>query len=234
MQKTRFGKILLALLISVTLVTPLVILSGCGDGGFSLTNQAPQISELSAALDQVNPGASTNVTCVARDQDRDEVTYAWSATGGAIDGSGSTVTWVAPTQPGDYTIKVVVSDGKGGEADKSINVNVLTINASPPFIKKVTYDPNRYDVYDDEKVTFTCSAVSPDGLPITYHWEVDGGKIVPEGDGHIAVWTTPIELNEKEHMMTVYVTDSVGNRSTKQFVTLNIMCDCYREGAPKK
>lgn len=140
--------------------------------------------------------------------------------------------WTAPTQPGDYTVKVVVSDGRGGQATQQISINVLNITASPPFIKKVTYDPNRYEIYDDEKVTFTCVAVSPDGLPITYHWEVDGGTITPQGDGSTAVWTTPIELNSKEHMMTVYVTDSLGNQSTKQFVTLKIDCACYREGAP--
>jgi hypothetical protein len=234
MQQNKFGKILVSLLIGLTLLMPLLIFSSCGGPGGNPFNQSPEIISLTAASEQLNPSASTNITCEASDADRDTLTYAWTASGGTVNGSGSEVSWTAPAQGGDYTVKVVVSDGKGAEANKSVSINVIAGESSPPFIKKVTYEPNRYEIYDDEKITFTCTASDPDGDAITYHWEVDAGTIAPQGDGHTAVWTTPIELNEKEHMMTVYVTDPSGNRSTKQFVTVKILCDCYREGKPIK
>ena len=215
-----------SIMVSV-IVVAVFLLSGC-----AAINQTPVISSYTATSEQVNPSETVKISCEARDPDRDEITYTWSASGGTITGNSPEIEWKAPEKSGDYTIKVTVSDGKGGNISKEILINVLAKNNSPPFIRKVTYEPNRYEIYDDEKLSFTCTAMDPEGDKLTYTWEVTGGKI--EGTGPNVVWITPIELNEKEHTVTIYVTDIAGNRSVKQFVTVKILCDCYRLDAPKK
>ena len=90
-------------------------------------NQSPGISELVANPSAVLYGESVTVRCVANDPDGDVVDYTWSASGGDISGVGDTVTWVAPNKGGDFYIKVVVSDGKGGETESNVMVTVSTV-----------------------------------------------------------------------------------------------------------
>jgi hypothetical protein len=121
----------------------------------------------------------------------------------------------------------MVSDSKGGEATKGITINVLAKNTTPPFIKNVTYEPNKYEIFDDEKVTFKCVAISSDGFELSYYWEVSGGKI--EGTGSSVVWITPIvKDNSEDHTVSVYAKDSTGNCSAKKFLSFKIFCDCLR------
>ena len=52
----------------------------------------------------------------------------WSATNGALSGSGSAVTWTAPLQAGSFTVTCVVQDGKGGMAQSSVTYTVTELN----------------------------------------------------------------------------------------------------------
>jgi hypothetical protein len=69
-------------------------------------------------------GGSSTVKCTASDPDGDTVTYAWTYTGGSISGTGSTVTWTAPSTAGTYTVTAIVSDGRGGTATRNISITV--------------------------------------------------------------------------------------------------------------
>jgi lipid-binding SYLF domain-containing protein len=54
----------------------------------------------------------------ASDPDNDSLTYTWTATAGAIDGSGAEVHWnPAGVAPGAYSVTAHVDDGRGGTAD---------------------------------------------------------------------------------------------------------------------
>jgi len=201
--------------------------------GCQAFNQSPVIYSLTASAEQVDLSASTQIKCDARDPDRDEITYAWSASGGTISGEGSTVTWVAPEKSGVYTITVTLSDGRGGEATKEVTVDVLAKGNSPPLIKSLTSIPKQRDIYDDETVTLTCVAVDLDGDDIvSYTWEVTGGTI--KGEGPTVVWTPPIVKEDyEEHNVSVRATDSKGNRSVRKFITFNVACDCLRPTSEK-
>jgi len=83
-------------------------------------NSAPVISSLTADPDNVAPGAASNVTCNATDEDRDPLTCTWTASGGTVTGSGASVTWSAAAA-GTYTITCTVSDG---DLDDSLGVQV--------------------------------------------------------------------------------------------------------------
>ncbi|MGQ9610633.1 MAG: MBL fold metallo-hydrolase [bacterium] len=84
------------------------IIIGCG----AETNTAPIINSFSA--DRMTTGAGTQVilTVLATDAEDDTLTYKYQPSAGTIVGTGSTVIWIAPEDLGDYTINVVVSDGK--------------------------------------------------------------------------------------------------------------------------
>ena len=87
---------------------------------------APTISSLSADKNDVAPGGTATLTCTAQDPDGDPLSYSWQASGGTITGPGSQVAWTAAAQTGRYTVTCTVSDGKGGQAVKTVAVTVTT------------------------------------------------------------------------------------------------------------
>lgn len=68
---------------------------------------------------------TAEVQCNAEDPDGDELSFNWSTTGGKVHGEGDRIGWIAPGQAGNYTITVTVSDGRGGEAQGSVDFEVL-------------------------------------------------------------------------------------------------------------
>jgi len=68
---------------------------------------------------------TTNIECVAEDPDGDDLSFIWLATDGVIQGEGATVGWTAPGDGGDYTVTVIVSDGRGDEAEASMEFEVV-------------------------------------------------------------------------------------------------------------
>jgi hypothetical protein len=99
-------------------------------------NQNPVIS---CATDRspIMPGERTGITATASDPDGDPLTYSYTPTGGQIVGSGNKVQFDSTgLQPGSYTVKCGVSDGRGGTADASTNVDVQQ-PPPPPQATKV-------------------------------------------------------------------------------------------------
>lgn len=69
---------------------------------------------------------TVTIECIAEDPDGDELSYSWPRpTGGKIQGEGAAVGWTAPGVPEDYTVTVIVTDGRGGEAEASVDFTVL-------------------------------------------------------------------------------------------------------------
>lgn len=89
-----------------------------------VTNRDPEILSMDANPDTVLPNGKATITCGAKDPDGDVPEYSWEATAGSITGLGDTITWTAPDREGEFTIAVIVGDGKGGQnrADVSITV----------------------------------------------------------------------------------------------------------------
>jgi hypothetical protein len=87
-------------------------------------NQPPTIS---CATDRspIMPGERTGITATGSDPDGDPLTYSYTATGGQVTGDGPKATFDSTgLSPGSYTVKCSVSDGRGGTADASANVDV--------------------------------------------------------------------------------------------------------------
>ena len=174
---------------------------GCGE-----LNQVPTINSLVANPDTVVLSGSSTVTCTAADPDADTLTYTWSATGGTVTGTGSIITWIAPSVDGTYTISVEASDGKGGTDTASVAVEVIVGNSPPNIASVVATDPS---VMPGGSTTVTCTATDADGDTLTYTWSApDGGSL--SGSGASVTWHAPAA----EATYTVEVTVSDGQGGT--------------------
>lgn len=87
-------------------------------------NTDPVITSVNVNPSVVTTGQRTNVQVNAYDDDNAPLTYTYTVTGGTIIGTGSNVQWEAPQTPGEYTLRVYVSDGQGGEDDAQATLKV--------------------------------------------------------------------------------------------------------------
>ncbi len=94
-------------------------------------NQPPTITNLTRdgsppdEENRIREWRTVTLQCTAQDPDADKLSYLWRATGGKITGEGNTVGWTSPGVNGDYTVTVVVTDGRGGRAEASIVFKVI-------------------------------------------------------------------------------------------------------------
>ena len=155
--------------------------------GRAIANHPPRIRSLAAAQQPVSGGEATTLYCTAQDRDGHLLTYRWSAPTGIIEGSGSAVTWTAPTAPGVYPLTCTVDDGQGGTTEAIISVAVIDNLA--PVIDGLAADPAILDA--GGVTTLTCTAHDPNGDPLTYVWNAAYGTLA--GDGPSVGWTAPAE-----------------------------------------
>ncbi len=123
----------------------------------------------------VGSGDVVMVRADASDPDNDPLTYMWSADGGAVDGTGAQVHWNSSgVSVGTYTVRVTVSDGRGGTAACSAGIQVAPRPDHPPTM---TCSADRTSVNIGDLVQITATANSPDNDPLTYSWTASGGNI---------------------------------------------------------
>lgn len=88
------------------------------------------ISRLTAAPATVDLGSSAQLSVELAGPEPEELAYAWTASGGWIRGSGSSVYWDAPLEAGHYAIAVRVSDS-GGATDSAVVEIVVAAEDNP-------------------------------------------------------------------------------------------------------
>jgi len=193
----------------IAAATVLFLASSCTTS----TNNEPIIASLEPAAEGVVPLASLQVACTASDPDGDELSYEWSASAGEIDGAGHTVTWVAPASEGSYSVAVVVTDGRGGQATDSVTIMVRTNN--PPTIASLTASAEW--TTPSGSVQVTCTASDLDGDELSYEWSASGGDV--SGTGAAVVWAAPEETGV--YVLTVVVKDGYGS-STMDSLSISV------------
>lgn len=104
-------------------------------------NRAPKILEIKKSRAYVAPSGTVAFFANANDPNGDALTYTWSATGGSISGTGSTVNWTAPATEGIFQIKVVVTDDKGLSAEATTSILVKVYPEIPMPGSLIAYYP---------------------------------------------------------------------------------------------
>lgn len=88
-------------------------------------NKPPTISSVVVNPASVNANGIATVTVTASDPDGDALTYAYTVSGGSIVGTGASASWTAAAQEGAFSVTVLVSDGKGGQASSNGSLTVM-------------------------------------------------------------------------------------------------------------
>jgi hypothetical protein len=195
-------------------------------------NNPPAITSLTADAEWTTPSGSLQVTCTASDPDGDELSYGWTATAGSIAGTGPVVTWTTPQEVGAYDITVVVKDGYGGEATRSVSLSVAL--ATQPTIEKLCVTPKGhtylrkstagcdYDVWKEKEYDIAC-IVSDTSGEVSYEWSCTGGSI--SGEGSMVTWTAPNQLSVAI-TVTVTVRNVVDDEVTESIDLCVPSCTC--------
>jgi hypothetical protein len=177
-------------------------------------NSPPVIQSIIANPSSVYPGGSSNLIVDATDGDGDTLTISWDSGGnGSITGSGSSVTYAAPSTPGSYVLSVTVDDGTDSVTGKVV-VAVVPEPVEPngsPVIHTLTANP--FIVGKGGSSTITASASDPDGDTLSYTWgvvEAGGGGV--SGSGSSATYTAPSV--EGNFTVKVEVSDGSGGVAT--------------------
>jgi hypothetical protein len=103
----------------------MVLYSACIVAPESKSNKSLVISNLEAKYTDVYSKGVSEIVCVVSAPEGDTVQFKWSSTGGSIIGEGSTVTWQAPEDYGDYHIMVIAQDNNGGSDEAVLTVSVV-------------------------------------------------------------------------------------------------------------
>ena len=141
----------------------------------------PPVAACSAEKPSVYQGSNDviGIHVNATDADNDPLTYAYTATGGTVEGTGPDGRWNSSGLAiGSYTVNAKVDDGRGGTATCSADVQVTKRPNRPPVISCA---PERNPILAGERVAINSTASDPDGDPITYSYSASGGQISGTG-----------------------------------------------------
>src|SRR6266403_1348644 len=153
---------------------------------FGIPNPPPPPNHPPVAACSVSPasvyagsGDMVAVHVNASDSDNDPLTYSYTATGGAVEGTGPEARWNSSgVGVGSYTVTVKVDDGKGGTASCAADIKVEEKPNHPPT---ATLSIERSPILPGERTGVTCNGSDPDNDPLTYSYTATGGQIVGSG-----------------------------------------------------
>jgi hypothetical protein len=167
----------------------------------------PPVASCSANPTHVIDGSGETVLvrADASDPDNDPLTYTWTTTGGAIEGTGSQVRWnPAGVAPGTHSVTARVDDGRGGNVSCVAEVRLDPRPNRPPTIS-CSASPS--SVQPGGLVHITAVARDPDNDPLTFSWESTGGQIVGSGS-EVELNTTHVAPSH--YTVTGHVSDGRG------------------------
>ncbi len=168
------------------LLLALVVFSGVLFTGCE-KNSPPTVVSVVVNPTDVDPGQSTSVMVTASDPDGDPLTYAYSVNGGAINGTGPMVQWIAPNTAGAYSLTVTVSDPDGLTALGSGAINVAQaftgVSGTARFMAGTSGDLNnsKVSLYTDidkwdSNSPIKFGAVTGSGASVTYRLSANPGN----------------------------------------------------------
>jgi outer membrane protein with beta-barrel domain/OmpA family protein/Big-like domain-containing protein len=153
---------------------------------FGIPNPPPPPNHPPVAACSANPtsvyagsNAAVAVHVNASDPDNDTLTYSYTASGGAVEGTGPDARFnTSGLAEGTYTVNAKVDDGKGGTATCAADITVAKKPNQPPTISCAT---DHSPIMPGERTGITATASDPDGDPLTYTYTATGGQVTGDG-----------------------------------------------------
>ncbi|MFP2903618.1 Ig-like domain-containing protein [Pyxidicoccus sp. 3LFB2] len=179
-------------------------------------NTAPTLTQRpSASPSTVGRQQATTLAVAAADVDGDTLTYTWEQTAPASPvGTFSSTsvagpTWTAPdVDSGTFTLRVTVSDGKGGSVRDTVDVSVQGQNRAPTVAATITAPGT---LLAGATGAFSITASDADGDTLTYAWTQQApatqGTWVGATTGNSAQWYSPAVGTQTSFTLSVSVTD---------------------------
>jgi outer membrane protein OmpA-like peptidoglycan-associated protein len=168
----------------------------------------------SASPTSVFPGEPITVTATAGSLDpKLNTIYSWSGTGASGSGTSTTIQ-TNSLEPGNYTAKADVKEGKSGKeglkpgqaADCSSS---FTVKAFEPPTISCTANPST--IKPGETATITSTGMSPQNRPLTYTYSAASGSI--SGSGNSATFSSA-GAPSGSAQITCGVADDKGHQAT--------------------
>jgi hypothetical protein len=205
------------------------------DSTVNQKNHAPVIEKVTYDKFTYHNRAVT-IDCIANDIDNDNLTYVWEAKDGKITGEGKRVLWTPPGNIQNYPVTLRVTDGKGGEAKKTIYVMVVTSadGTNTPNIEiKLIFGDNSTVVIDNQRIAIWttanifCAIENAGESEVAYKWSADCGRIQENKSQASTVnWIAPgVQSN---CTVEVTATDTLTGNVAKGQVKFNVFC-CGKE-----
>jgi PKD repeat protein len=201
---------------AATTVTPTFdwfTLTGANVADTPCPNAAPTVTAARTPSGNVRVGNPVAFTATGTDTDGDNLTYAWDF------GDGDTSTEQNPTHTflaaATRTVKVTVSDGKGGTGETTLSV-VVQANRNPTIGATTAAAPQAG--LAPLAVQLTGAATDADGHTVSYSWDLDGdGTFETTTQNATVTYTQP-----GTYTPTLKVTDPFGGSSTRA-VVVNVL-----------
>lgn len=144
----------------------------------NITPPLPVTYSCSANPTNVFPGEPIMVTGTAMNLNpKRTATYSWTSSGGAVNGSSSTVT-VSNRTPGGYTVNGHVTEGSRAGQSADCTASYTVQDFAPPTIG-CSASPSTFNPGD--KSAITAAGVSPQNRPLTYSYSAASGTISGTG-----------------------------------------------------
>jgi hypothetical protein len=175
MDSRRFKIVCLVLAAACLAILPM----GC-------KKQPPITLACNASAPAVYPGDPLTLTATAGSvstKKNTNVVYNWTGTGVTGNGTSATVA-TGPLDPGNYTAKADVKEGKKGKeglkpGQSADCTAAFTVKAFEPPTISCSASPNT--IKPGDMVTITSVAMSPQNRPLTYSYKATGGTVTGTG-----------------------------------------------------
>ena len=176
----------------------------------NIINKAPIIENLFTANLYTGKNETISISCMAKDDNGDTLTYTWVAANGKITGTGKTIYWTAPDVNGIYNIDVTVDDGKGLNAKAQIKILVKNFNGTGQLIAWYPFSGNANDKSGNENHGVAKGAILTadfDGKPLGSYYFNGGAQHIEvpfkpklnfEMGTTLSLWSKPILTADKE------------------------------------
>jgi hypothetical protein len=171
------------------------------------------------------------------------LTYAWTTTGGKLQGASAESTTVDTTgvNPGSYSANATVTDAKQKKNNSATCAANFTIKQPQPPSVSCTASPTTIAI--GEPATVTMTATDPQGWPMSYKWSATGGQLTPNGtsatltaansDAGNTITVTGTATDDRANL-SASCTASVNVPAIKQCVNIEDWGECTFEKNPKK